>query len=460
MAPQNVFFIGLNEFNLSKLKSIRNAQCYAFHGLLDPSEVLDTYDFPIADMLGRAEKQLRGWQQDTGGTIDGIGAYMDFPVSTMLPLLCAKFGKRAPSLEGLLKCEHKYWSRLVQREMIPEHIPYFQPFDPFEDNVFERIELHLPFWIKPIKASGSLLGFRIESREDFERAIPQIRAQIHLISEPFNYILGQADLPPEVTDVQGHFCLAESIIGGRQCTLEGYSFAGRVEPIGIIDSIRYENGISFFRYEYPSTLPDVIQDQMAAISKKVITHIGFDNSAFNIEFYWNREQDKVWLLEINTRVSQSHSDIFEKVDGQSNQQLTVQVACGEQPDFPHSQGEFPCAAKFFWRIFSGDAEVIRVPTQEEIYKVQERIAGTIIQPQVTTGMKLSDLLEQDSYSYAICHLFIGGEHQKDLLDKYLLCQEMLPFEFKPISSHSCAQRTSTDSFVNLEHRNLKRSTRP
>ncbi len=69
--------------------------------------------------------------------------------------------------------------------------------------------------------------------------------------------------------------------------------------------------------------------------------------------------------------------------------------------------------------------MIRVPTQEEINSVQERTSGTIILPQVTTGMKLSDLLEQDSYSYAICHLFIGGQHQKELLDKYLLCQEML-----------------------------------
>lgn len=432
MAPKNVFFIGLNDFNLAKLQSIRNAESYAFHGLLDPAEIYDTYEFPVEDMMARSEKQLRQWQQDTGGNIDGIGAYMDFPVSTMLPLLCAKFGKRSPSLEGLLKCEHKYWSRLVQREVIPEHIPQFQPFDPFQDNVFDRIELELPFWIKPIKASGSLLGFRIESREDFERAIPLIREQILLIAEPFNYILQQADLPREVTEVPGHFCLAESIISGRMCTLEGYSFEGEVQPIGIIDSIRYENGISFFRYEYPSTLPDLIQNQMLEITKKIVPHTGFDNSAFNIEFYWNREQDKVWLLEINTRVSQSHSDIFEKVDGQSNQQVTVQVACGEKPDFPHRQGQFPCAAKFFWRIFSGDAEVTRVPTREEIAEVEAHFPGTIIRPQIETGMKLSDLLEQDSYSYAICYLFIGGSNQKDLLDKYVQCQEMLPFEFKPL----------------------------
>jgi hypothetical protein len=47
-------------------------------------------------------------------------------------------------------------------------------------------------------------------------------------------------------------------------------------------------------------------------------------------------------------------------------------------------------------------------------------------------MRLSDLLEQDSYSYAICHLFIGGEDQKELLDKYIRCQDLLTFEVEPL----------------------------
>ncbi len=432
MAPKNVFFIGLDDFNLSKLKSIRNAKRYAFHGLLEPSELYDTYEFSVPDMLARAEDQLRRWQEDSGKSIDGISGYLDFPVSMMLPLLCEKFGQRAPSLESVLKCEHKYWSRLVQKEVIPEHIPQFQPFDPFDDHAFEQIEIELPFWVKPVKSTGSMLGFRIQTREDFQQAMAVIRDQIHLISEPFKTILRQARLPSEVAGIEAHFCLAESLIEGRQCTLEGYSFEGQVQAIGIIDSIRFENDSSFFRYEYPSTLPDLIQDHMASTTEKMVRHLGFDNSAFNIEFYWNREQGKIWFLEINPRVSQSHSDIFEKVDGQSNQQVTVQVACGEAPDFPKRQGQFPCAAKFFWRLFCDDAEVTRVPAEEDINKVVKRFPGTVVQPQVRAGMRLSELLEQDSYSYAICHLFIGGEHQKDLLDKYVQCQAMLPFEFRPL----------------------------
>ena len=431
---KNVFIIGLDPFNREKLASIKDAEQYNFHGVLDPAEVFDTYDFPIADMLERAEAQIRQWQDETGRDVDGIVGYMDFPVSTMLPLLCEKFGVVSPSLESLLKCEHKYWSRLAQDEVISDHIPRFRAFDPFDPDAFAKIDLELPFWVKPIKSSGSMLGFRIRTRDDFDAAIAQIREEIHLISEPFNFVLDQAELPAEVTEIEGHYCLAESIIGGRQCTVEGYSWKGEVETFGVIDSVRYQNGSSFFRYEYPSTLPDLVREKMIELTETVISHIGFDNSAFNVEYFWDRERNHVWLLEINTRVSMSHSDVFEKVDGQTNQQVSVHLACGEKPEFPKGDGQYNSAAKFFWRTFEGDATVTAVPSEDEIAAVKERFPGTVVRPQVEVGMALSELLEQDSYSYAICEIYVGGDDTKDLLDKFVTCQEMLTFEFEPIAA--------------------------
>lgn len=433
MQKKNVFVVGLNDFNRSLLERTPHAPEYEFHRLLQPAEFYDTYDFPIADLVRRGIDQLRDFQRETGASIDAICGYMDFPVSTMLPLICREFGTRSPSLESLLKCEHKYWSRVEQRKVIPDNIPEFTAFDPFDDGALAKIDLPYPFWVKPIKSSGSFLGFRINTEEDFEAAIPQIRDQINLIGDPFDYVLGQVQLPAEIVDVGGSHCMAESIIEGRLCTLEGYAQNGRVESMGIVDSIRYENGISFFRYEYPSTLPYKIQERMQRITEKIISAIGFEDSAFNIEYFWNREKDKIWLLEINTRVSQSHSDVFQKVDGASNQAVTVDVALGRSPEFPSQRGEFLRAAKFFWRLFE-DGIVKKVPTQEEITRVQKEIPGTVVRPQVSPGMRLSELLEQDSYSYAICHLFIGGEDQKELHDKYLRAQELLTFDVEPIEA--------------------------
>lgn len=433
MSTKHVFVIGLNDFNRGLLERTPHAGDYTFHGVLDPAEVYDTYDFPIADMVRRSIEQIAAAREENGGSVDAVCGYMDFPVSTMLPLICREFGTRTPTLEGLLKCEHKYWSRIEQKRIVPDHIPEFTAFDPFDDNALSRIDLPYPFWIKPIKSSGSFLGFRINSEEDFAAAIPHIREQIGLISDPFGWVLDQVELPPEVFTLKPHFCIAEGIIGGRQCTLEGYSLDGRVEATGIVDSIRYENGVSFFRYEYPSSLPYKIQDRMVRLTEQLVPALGFDNSAFNIEYYWDREKDRIWLLEVNTRVSQSHADMFEKVDGASNQAITVDVALGRDPAFPYQRGEFPRAAKFFWRVFE-DGIVRAVPTQEEIERVEREMPGTVARPQVTPGMRLSELLEQDSYSYALCYLFIGGEDQKDLLDKYMRCQELLTFEIEAVEA--------------------------
>jgi len=432
MKKKNIFVVGMNEFNRGLLERTPRASEYSFRGLLDSAEILETYEFPIADMVRRSVEQLRQFEQDTGEPVDAICGYMDFPVSTMLPLICREFGTRSPSLESLLKCEHKYWSRVEQHKVIPDNIPDFCAFDPFDDEALAKIDLPYPFWIKPIKSTGSFLGFRIDSADDFAAAIPQIRNQITLISDPFNYILSQVQLPAEIATIGGGHCMAEGIISGRLCTQEGYSQNGRVESIGTVDSIRYENNVSFFRYEYPSTLPYKIQERMQRITEKIIPALGFDDSAFNIEYYWNREQDKIWLLEINTRVSQSHSDVFEKVDGASNQAVSVNVALGRDPEFPSQRGEFYRSAKFFWRLFE-DGIVKQTPSPVEIERVQKEIPGTVVRPQVTPGMRLSELLEQDSYSYAICQLYIGGDDQKDLLDKYIRCQELLTFEIEPLS---------------------------
>jgi hypothetical protein len=441
MTARNVFIIGLNDFNLARLQRLRGAEDLAFHGVLDPAEVYDTEVFPIADMLRRAEAELRAFD----GPIDAIAGYMDFPVSTMLPILCATFGARTTSLESLLKCEHKYWSRLVQREVIADQIPAFAAFDPFDDHALATIGeagLAFPFFVKPIKSSGSRLGFRIDSREDFELAIRQLRQEIGLISEPFNYVLEHAELPDEVARVDGRYCMAESIIGGRQCTVEGYVHAGEVVPYGIVDSIRYPGVISFFRYQYPSKLPARIQRKMKQITEKIMRHVGYDNAAFNIEYFWDELLDKVWLLEINTRISQSHCDLFEKVDGVSNHQVTIDLALGRRPDMPAREGRFPLAAKFFSRVFFRDATVSQVPDPATIQAVETKFPGTIVVPQVHQGMRLSELPEQDSYSYAIAYIYMGARNQSSLLRNYERVVRSLPFRFSDIQQHVAATETA------------------
>ena len=423
---KNIFIIGLDDFNLQMIQQIRNAENYNFIGLLDIHSLIDSGQYRLQDMLDLAEKELR----EFSGSIDAIVGYTDFPVSTMVPILCEKFKVPGPSLESVLKCEHKYWSRLEQQQCIAEYIPAFTPFDPFDDQALDGIDLQFPFWVKPIKSTASQLGFRINSRKDFDRAVSILREKIGLF-KPFDYLLDIVQLPPKVARVNSSHCVAEQIISGRQCTLEGYVHNGKVRTYGIIDSIREPNRTTFARYQYPSRLPRKIQEEMVYISEKVMTYIGFDHSAFNLEFFWNEGKDKIWFLEINTRIPQSHSDLFAKVDGVSNHQIMLDVALNQDPWFPKRQGRYKIAGKFFLREYQ-DKLITSTPTREDLDEIKAQIPGTLIDLQGKVGMKLSEIPEQDSYSYATAFIYLGANSQKELVDKFQQCRKMLKFQYEEL----------------------------
>lgn len=424
---KNVFIIGLDDFNLQMLQSLKHADECNFIGLLDIHALIDSGRYRLADMLAEAEQELQSFD----GPIDAIAGYTDFPVSTMTPILCTRFNVPGPTLESVLKCEHKYWSRLEQQQVIPEHLPRFSTFDPFEDNALETIPLDFPFWIKPVKSTGSQLGFRINNKKTFKRAIGILREKIGLF-KPFDYLLDKVDLPEEVARVNSSFCVAEQIISGHQCTLEGYVRNGEVHTYGIIDSIREPNRTTFSRYQYPSGLPGRVRKKMTEITEKVMTHIGLDYSAFNLEFFWNEKLDKIWFLEINTRVPQSHSDLFMKVDGASNHQIMLDMALNREPEFPRRQGKFRLAGKFFLREYQ-DKRITGIPTRENILEINEKVPDMLIDIQGKVGMKLSDIPEQDSYSYASAFVYLGADSQKELLDKYRKVGEMLRFSYEDLT---------------------------
>lgn len=427
---KNIFVFGADEFNLAQMRSLEGAQQYRFHELFHHRDVKAGSEFPVEALYEGALKQLKNFP----GPVDAIVGYWDFPVSTMLPLLRQPFGLPSPDFEAVLKCEHKYWSRLEQRRAIPEYVPDFCAVDPFLENPRQQITVDYPFWIKPVKAASSHLGFKVRNDTEFEHAIQAIRRNIYRFARPFNYLLQFADLPDEIIPIDGNHCIVEGIISrGRQCTLEGYVYTGEVCVYGVVDSIREgKHRSSFSRYQYPSSIPLRAQKKMIAVTKRFLGYIGFDNGPFNIEFYWETERDSIWLLEINTRISKSHCPLFRHVDGASHHQVMLDLALGRRPEFPHRKGPYRYAAKFMWRIYE-DAMVKRVPTKAELQAIGRRFPSAEIQLYIQEGMRLSELKDQDSYSYEIAVIFLGGDSQKELLGKYRVVQQTLPLELAPLS---------------------------
>ena len=428
---RNIFVIGLDDFHLDLMRRIRHAEDYEFHSLLSYEEAINqTQRFSFDQLLEKAEASLREFP----GSVDAVIEHWDFPASTMLPIICGRFGLRSPSLEAILKCEHKYWSRIEQRKVLPEYTPRFQAVDPFDDRALEKLEIPFPFWLKPIKSFSSYLGFRIDSEGDFREAMRKTREGIERVGAPFTEVLKYAQLPPEVAQIDGNHCIAEEIVSGLQCGVEGFTYNGKPYVHGVIDCVKDARRWSFTRYEYPSVWPQQVQQRMIDASKRLMAHLGYDNGAWGVEFFWHEDTDELALIEINPRISQSHSDQFIKVEGASNHEVLVDVALNREPDFCHDRGKYKSAAKFLLRKYN-DTKVIRVPSARKIARVQRDFEDAVVKVLVTEGMALSELPNQDSYSYEIANIYLGAQSQEELVHKYRQVSHALDFEFadgKPV----------------------------
>ncbi len=427
LRKKNVFVVGLNEFNLGRLRSIRNAENYNFLKLLDATDVLEQQHYDIDGILTKARAELDAYP----GTVDGLIHYIDFPVSTTVPILCREYGLPSATLEAVLKCEHKYWSRLEQRRCIPEHIPQFAAFDPFDDDALGKLGLDFPFWVKPIKSFSSYLGFMIRNADDWDAAIAETRAHIGRFEAPFDRVLSQVELPKEVGHIGGGSCIAEAIIGGRMCTQEGYVHKGKLRVYGTVDSLREPNGSSFSSYQYPSRLPAQVRKRMTRSVETFMAHIGYHNAPFNLEFFWDANTDRIWLLEVNSRISESHADLFRKVDGASHHEIATDLSLGARPRLPYRDGDFSCAGKFFIRAYR-DAVVTRIPGTEELARIEQLMPDTIVKIMPQPGQRLSTLMDQDSYSYTLALMWIGASSPRQLQRRYEQAVDILEFEFEPI----------------------------
>ena len=414
---RNIFVIGLEAFNLALLKKVRHAEDYLFHELLDFHSVAQDPDARVDDLLEQAFAQLDAFP----GSIDAIVGYWDFPTILMAPIIRRRYGLPGPTLESVLRCEHKYWARLLQHDAAPEMVPDFALVDPFAENAADAPPLPYPFWIKPVKAHSSMLGFRVSGGEDYRVAIEETRAGIERFAVNLNQIMTRADLPAEIAAADGWKCIAETIISrGRQCTLEGYVFRGEIHVYGVVDSIRGPNRISFARYQYPSTLPGSVQSRMIEAAKRFIARTDLDDSPFNIEFYWNSRTDRLHVLEINARISKSHSPLFEKVEGVPHKEVMIDVALGRRPEYPLGEGEWRHAAKFMLRRYNCSDEdvVVDAPSDAELRAIEADFPGCDIELHVSKGMRLKDLHFQDSYSHELADIFVGANSQRAMMETY------------------------------------------
>ena len=424
--PRLVLTIGLTPEDRHWLDRIEAPERFRYRPLGDPLAGEDPEVLHPRAFVRAALEELRRLPEKPAGII----ACDDYPATLLAAAVGGAAGLSGPSFESILMCAHKGWSRLLQREVVPEAAPRFQLIDPHASYRAVDLEIRFPFWVKPVKSALSYLGFRVSSLAELAQVQARARAELPRYARAFTEMLGMsaAPLPPALEGTSGEWLIAEELMGGRQCTLEGWFSRGRMQLLGIVDSIRLPNRVSFSRFEYPSRLPRAMQDEMARIAERVMRCTGFDDGIFNIEFFVQGGRPKI--IEINPRLCIQFTDLYAKVDGRLTHELLVELASGIDAGLPRAPGRHRIAASFVLRT-TDDRIVRRVPTDEEVARIEALYPGTIVHSLALPGEKLSQRA-QDSYTFRYGLIHLGAESPLALRARFAQVMQMLRFELEPV----------------------------
>ncbi|HUQ31418.1 MAG TPA: ATP-grasp domain-containing protein [Pyrinomonadaceae bacterium] len=376
---------------------------------------------PNLEIPALIEETARRYEQSgIAGVTSGVG-YPGMPVSS---IIAKRLGLPGPPTESVLLCEHKYYSRMAQRQLVPEAVPGFHLVDPRNlDGLADRLDY--PLFLKPVKSCFSINADVISNPEMFRRRVASCLLPEGFLKPLNDLIHAYTDFPLDAS-----YLLAESLLEGTQVSLEGYVFEGCVHILGIVDSVMYPGTISFRRFEYPSRLSEDVQKRMERIAETFISGIGYDNALFNIEFMYNAATDRVYIIEINPKIASQFTDLFEKVDGASSYRPLLEIALGHEPVFPVGQGAFKVAASCVLRTFD-DKRVLSVPSAEQVEALMHRFPDARVEISASRGKLLSDIM-QDGKSFRYGLINIGADSWDELDAKFELCKSLLDFKFEDL----------------------------
>lgn len=362
----------------------------------------------------------------------GVVAFDDYPASLLSLAIANRLKLPGASLQSALTANHKAWSRVLQRKAAAASVPRFQIIDPRRDYRADDLKLSFPFWLKPVKGAMSFLGHRINSLEEFGWALEKSRRELPPYARAFNELLAMTPAPigGRYGAVRGDWLIAEELMSGHQCTLDGLMDNGRFRLLGIVDSIRMANRVSFGRFELPSRLPRGVQKHLADIAERVMIRLGFRHGLFNMEFFVDPRGGAPKIIEINPRLSPQFSDLYANVSGRSLHQHVVQAAAGLPLWICGNKRAFAYSASCVLRS-AEDYFVRRLPSQRDLRRLRQDLPGTHVELTVERGDRLSDLM-QDSYSFRYGWINLGAKSRAELRRRFRRAVKMLKFDFVPL----------------------------
>jgi hypothetical protein len=372
------------------------------------------------------------WLDETAsawrGRLDGVLSTSDYPGATLAAALAARLGLPGPTPAAVLRCSHKFLSRLAQREAVPEAVPGFSVVDATRPLALAA-DLTWPCFAKPVKGAYSVHARRVDAPADLSAFLAS--APVQEFVTHYLAIFDQLLARFSDTEVDGRHFIVEDLLRGRQVTVEGYATDEDVVVFGVVDSVMHTGTNSFARFDYPSALPADVTERMEDVTRRAIRGIGLRWSMFNAELVHDPETGRVSILEINPRLCGQFSDLYRKVDGTGGYFLALALACGETPTRLARGGRHAVAASRPLRIFT-PSRVLRAPDEGALRAAERLYPGTLVWSECRTGDVLSDFARgEDGQSARYAVVNAGAEDPAALAARLERIERALGYAFEP-----------------------------
>jgi biotin carboxylase len=356
--------------------------------------------------------------------IDGVVSNNEQFGTLIAAVVARRLGLPGTDPLAIIMSQHKYFSRMVQRQAVPEATPPFALF-PYEIRDPAELEIGFPCFVKPVKATFSVLARRVDdfaTLREHLRFRPFEKFLIKRLLKPFN------DLLPVYSDMPVDACnmIAEGLLEGDQVNVDGFVDRGRVTVLGMVDEIMYPGTHAFMRFEYPSRLDAAARSRIKAVTERFLKALNYDHGFFNVEVVHRPDTGAVSIIEINPRMASQLGNLYHRVDGADVYSILLSLATGERPEVTRGAGDFSTAASFVFRRFDGRA-VKRVPSPAEVQSALAPYPDARIMFYVKRGLGLArEMKWLGSHRYAVLNL--GGKSAEDLRHRYETIRRRLAFE--------------------------------
>lgn len=388
-------------------------------------EGFDLFRFPsnaqllTFDARRFVERLVRRWR----GRIDGVFSNNEYFGALIAAGVAERLGLPGTPPAVVVTAQQKYYARIEQRRIAPEAVPAFSVF-PFTVRDPSEVGLPFPLYVKPVRATFSVLVRRIENFAELRRHLTFSWFEelvIRRLVRPFN------DLMPLYTDftIDAHHLIAETPLAGREVNVDGYVRDGRAAFLGLCDALMFPGTDQFERFVYPSRVPAAVQERMRALAERLLTGMGYRHGFFNIEMIWNPADDRIMLIELNPRLASQLAGLYQRVDGVNPHRMLLELCTGAEPQSQRAATGCAVAASLVSRRFDG-RPLERDPRPAELARARQRFPDAAIMLYLKRGQALArEMKWLGSYRYAVVNM--GGANEDALNRRYAEIRSMLGF---------------------------------